>query len=244
MILASAQTNPLENDIYGNLKQHYRIIELALDHGADLIVFPEMSVTGYHRENGKKIAFSGNDPRLDPLRKLAADRNIIIIIGAPLSMENELYIGAFILYPDQTVSVYTKQFLHSGEEQFYKSSFDHNPIIELNNERFSLAICADIENQVHPENAHKVNSTFYITSIFFSVEGMTGAYKKLENYAKKYKMHILMSNYCGRCWGLDAGGRSAFWDSNGELIAILNDRPGLLVVEKNKNKCTGKTLEI
>ena len=42
-----------------------------------------------------------------------------------------------------------------------------------------------------------------------------------------------MSNYCGKLWDLDAGGRSAFWSNNGIMIAELNEASlGLVIVEK------------
>jgi predicted amidohydrolase len=65
MILASAQTKPKRGDIKENLLDHYRLIELASEKGADLIVFPEMSMSGYEREKAGTLAFSENDPRLE-----------------------------------------------------------------------------------------------------------------------------------------------------------------------------------
>ncbi len=45
MILAAAQTKPTRGDIEANLSDHYRLIELAVQNGAQLIAFPEMSIT-------------------------------------------------------------------------------------------------------------------------------------------------------------------------------------------------------
>jgi predicted amidohydrolase len=47
MILASAQTKPNQGDIQSNLIDHYNLIELASKNNVELIVFPEMSITGY-----------------------------------------------------------------------------------------------------------------------------------------------------------------------------------------------------
>ncbi len=112
MILTSAQTNPKRFDIQANLDEHYRLIELASENGADLILFPEMSITGYEREKAKELAFNQDDPRLNKLRELSVENKIIVIAGAPILIENNLYIGAFVIKPDNTVSIYTKQFLH------------------------------------------------------------------------------------------------------------------------------------
>jgi apolipoprotein N-acyltransferase len=58
MILASAQTKPKRGNIESNLNDHYNLIDLASQNQADLIVFPEMSITGYERENALDLAFA------------------------------------------------------------------------------------------------------------------------------------------------------------------------------------------
>lgn len=51
MILAAAQTKPTQGNIEANLQDHYNLIEMAVQNGAQLITFPEMSITGNEREN-------------------------------------------------------------------------------------------------------------------------------------------------------------------------------------------------
>jgi predicted amidohydrolase len=243
MILAAAQTKPKQGDIDGNLADHYRLIEIAHAEGANLLVFPEMSLTGYERENANKLSFAKNDSRLDELRILAVDHKMVIAAGAPIMLNSGLYIGSFILHPDGSISIYSKQFLHVGEEEFYKSSFDHNPLIGLGNDRISLAICADIDNPLHPENAWENRSTIYVASIFYTPKGIAPAHDLLRGYAEKYSMNILLANYSGKSWGLDAGGKSAFWTNRGNLIAALDGTcSGLLVVENNNGIWTGKKI--
>jgi len=233
MILASAQTSPKRFDIKANLNEHYKLIELATKNGADIILFPELSITGYEREKVKELIFKLDDSRLNELRKLSIKNQIIVIAGAPIQIDNELFIGAFIIKPDDTVSVYTKQFLHTGEGVYFQSSVDYNPVIEINNERISLAICADINNPKHPENAKENDISIYLASIFFEPDDMMRAYNTLSSYAEKHSMNVLMSNYTGQSWGLDGGGKSGFWNKKGNLIANLNDTDsGLLLIEK------------
>jgi len=244
MILASAQTKPKRGDLTANLEEHYRLIDLASQQGADLIVFPEMSITGYEREKAEDLAFRLNDSRLNRLRELSVDRNIVIIVGAPIKDENNLFIGTFILKPDNSIFIYTKQFLHEGEKEYFKSSFKYNPMIELKNEKISLAICADIDNSKHAENAGNVGTTLYIAGIFFSPNGIGNAYEILSGYAKKYSMNILMSNFGGQSWGIDSGGQSGFWNKNGKLIANLNNSDsGLLLIERDNDVWTEKKLK-
>jgi predicted amidohydrolase len=245
MILASAQTKPNKNsDIKSNLIDHYNLIDIASENQVNLIVFPEMSITGYERENALNLAFIENDSRLKDLRQLSVKKQIILVVGAPILINKDLYIGAFIIKPDNSISIYTKQYLHFGEEEFFKSSFDYNPSILLNNERISFSICADIDNPLHPKAASMIGTTVYISSIFFSHRGIPDAYEMLSDYANKYKMNVLMSNFCGQSWGIEAGGQSGFWDKNGTLIASLNNTDsGLLIIENVSNNWVGKVIK-
>jgi predicted amidohydrolase len=236
MRIAVAQISAKDGNIIENLKEHYRLIEIAADNGVQLIAFPEMSITGYQREFAEKLSFTEYDSRLDKLRTLAVDKNMIIIAGAPIKIGLGLFIGSFVIFPDGSISIYTKQFLHSGEDTFFSSSFNYNPIINLENERISLAICADINNPLHIRNASKLNNTIYIASIFFTPKGILEAYDLLSDYAKSYSMNVLVSNFSGVSWGLDAGGKSALWSEKGDLIAGLdNCSTGLVIGQKDKD---------
>jgi predicted amidohydrolase len=244
MILAAAQTKPTRGDIDSNLLDHYRLIELAVQNGAQLIAFPEMSITGYERENAEKLAFKKDDSRLDHLKKLASENNMIIIAGAPIQVESQLFIGEFVIAPDNSVSIYTKQFLHEGEEEFFQSSFNYNPMITIEEQKISFAICADIDNPLHPENACKRATDIYIASIFFTPNGIPNAYRDLQSYAEKHKMNVLMSNFSGESWGYPSAGQSAFWNNKGELVGQMNDSDsGLLLIENQNDNWKSKILK-
>lgn len=244
MILAAAQTKPTRGNIEANLSDHYRLIDLAVQNGAQLIVFPELSITGYERENAHKLAFTKEDSRLDSLRKLAVENNIVIVAGAPIQIESELFIGEFIISPDNSAVVYTKQFLHEGEDEFFQSSFDYNPMITIEDQKISFAICADIDNPLHPENAFKRATDIYIASIFFTPNGIPNAYRDLQYYAEKHEMNVLMSNFSGDSWGYPSGGKSAFWNNKGELVAQMNDSDsGLLIIENRGDNWTSKIVK-
>jgi predicted amidohydrolase len=244
MIIASAQTNPDQKDILSNLKDHYQLIRIAATNGVQLIVFPEMSITGYQRERAKEFSFSENDTRLGIMKQMAIDNNMIIIAGAPLNIGQRLFIGSLIFTPEGSTLVYTKQYLHPGEEVSFLPSMIYDPVIEIENEKISLAICADIDNPLHAESAFLRGSSFYFPSIFFSKNGIPEAHKLLGEYAKKYSLNILMSNFCGKSWNTVAGGRSAFWNSKGVLVSSLDEtNSGLLIVEKVVETWKGKTIQ-
>jgi len=244
MIIAAAQTIPTRQNISQNLDDHYRLANLAADYGGQLIVFPEMSLTGYERGLAAELSFVENDPRLDPLRNLANERNIIILAGAPILLKSGLHIGMFILKPNQSEIIYTKQYLHDGEEIWFVPGKVNDLIINLESERISPAICADITNPAHPARAASLNSTLYIASIFYTPNGIFQGLNDLAHYAKTLSMNVLMSNYGGDSYGLASGGKSSFWQSDGELIGGFDGiGKGLLIVDREDSQWKSKVVQ-
>lgn len=241
MIIAAAQTIPLSDNTEANIEDHLRLISLAAGHGVQLIVFPEMSLTGYERERAAELALSEDDPRLEVFKEKASLYKMVIIAGAPIKVGSGLHIGSFIFFPDGKVSIYTKQYLHEGEELFYTSSFDHNPIFDLGDEKVSVAICADITHAEHCATAHRNKATLYLASIFYTPNGIASAYEQLGSYARKHSMNILMSNYGGSSYQFAAAGQSAFWSSKGHLIGKAGAQgEELLIAEKVNGNGTTK----
>lgn len=231
MKIASAQFCPIHEGIEENLAVHYRFIEVAAVHGTQLIVFPEMSITSYIRESAKDHFFTIDDARLEKLQTLSDKYHISIIAGAPVKINNQLYIASFVFSPGRKLEVYTKQYLHDTENGFFTSSFDFDPLLKIDGQYVSPAICADIDHPEHAAAKAKKGATLYVSSIFFSPKGLHEAYELLGSYASANQMNVLMSNFCGSALGMPAGGRSAFWNKNGELVGFLDDvSSGILLV--------------
>ena len=242
--ICAAQLECTVGAIEENLEAHVKLIKLAIVNEARMIVFPELSITGYCREEAESLAFSREDDRLTALRELATSGNIIVIAGAPIRIDDFLYIGSFILLPDGSIDIYTKQYLHTGEELFYASSMHYNPKIQIESETIALAICADIDNPQHPTDAKCASCSVYMPSIFFSSDGIDNGAQKLGHYAQLHSMCILMSNYCGSHWGTEAGGESGFWTEDGTLVAALDKyTSGLVLACKDEDCWTVRLIE-
>jgi predicted amidohydrolase len=231
--IAAAQINSIEGEVEKNLEKHYAYIERAYRKGVKLLLFPELSITGYTRDRAVELAFTANDERLHELKKMSSTYEMTLVVGVPILLKGNLYIGSVIIQPKDKLSFYTKQFLHKGEESYYCASFDFNPIIKLGDERIAFSICADITHLVHAQNAFNSSITLYLASIFFTDDGMNNAFELLRNYAETFNFKVLMSNYSGRCAGFESGGKSAFWNDKGELVNCLDLEEELLVVDSD-----------
>ena len=85
MKIVLAQINPTVGDILGNYKKIIKNIS-KFNNNADLIVFPELSISGYPLEDLvlKDSFLNEISSILNKLRKYCLNKNIAVIIGAPL----------------------------------------------------------------------------------------------------------------------------------------------------------------
>ena len=240
--IAAAQIIPAKGDVDKNLEAHRRLALIAAEHGTNLVVFPELSITGYELNLASELAFTIYDERLKPLMLLAEELGIIVVAGAPFRLDEILYIGAFIISPDNSISIYAKHHVHSTEENVFQPGM-FNPKITLEKDKASLAVCADLTHPIHAEKASQSGSTLYLASVFVTPEG----YKKdalfLKNHARRHKMTVLMSNYGGDSGGLPSAGKSAIWDSEGNKISSLaGTGEGLVIAKKENGRWEGHSI--
>jgi len=176
--IAAAQTCPAKGDVAANLCEHLMLVDLAASKGAQVVVFPELSLTGYEIELAPQLVFSDPDSRLEPLIALAASRSMTVVAGAPVRIAGRLHIGAFVLRPDGTTALYTKHRLGAfGEsascdgvvpppEASVFQPGDWNPLVPFGGHIAAVAVCADIGAPAHPEQAAARGAKTYLASMF------------------------------------------------------------------------------
>src|SRR5688572_29874849 len=109
--LACAQPVPVPGDVEENVRRHVALARLAAAERPEVVVFPELSLTGYELERADELAFERRDARLAALGQLATELEAALIVGAPLRDDGKLYLGAFVLLPSGEELVHTKRFL-------------------------------------------------------------------------------------------------------------------------------------
>ncbi|POY37361.1 carbon-nitrogen hydrolase family protein [Solitalea longa] len=222
MRISIVQTKPLKGTIDQNLRSHVKFIEAAVNKNVDLIVFPELSLTGYEPELAQELATTASDSRLDVLQQLSDKHSISIWVGLPTRNNNQLFISMIIIQPNQNKITYSKQYLFPPEREIFTSG--NNPLVfHFDNEHIvAPAICFELSNPEHHEYAAEQKATIYIASVLNSVTGVDADIEKLSAIAKKYKMTVFMANYVGQSGGYECAGRSSVWDQQGQLIAQLD----------------------
>ena len=88
IMITVAQFNPISGDVESNINKHIALIKLAINENVDVIIFPELSLTGYELYLSKKLGFDRKDKRLSVFQNLSDKYKIIIIVGAPILNED------------------------------------------------------------------------------------------------------------------------------------------------------------
>ena len=78
MKICVAQTRPIKGDIQSNIHNHKKLIDLAVSSGAEIVIFPELSLTGYEPTLAKELAINEDDSRLDDFQKISDTQQITI----------------------------------------------------------------------------------------------------------------------------------------------------------------------
>jgi NAD+ synthase (glutamine-hydrolysing) len=144
--VALAQINPTVGDIPGNARKIGERIAAARDEGAALVVFPELTLSGYPPED-LLLKTSFLERAAGALQELAAQtRGIVALVGFPESAE-DVYNAAAVLADGEVAAIYRKMYLPNYgvfDEQRYFQSGAEAGIFELNGVPIGITICEDI----------------------------------------------------------------------------------------------------
>lgn len=242
-IIAAAQITVKRGAVSENIESHLQLIAKAAEQKAQVIVFPELSLTGYEPDLAAELAFTAQDPRLAPLHEAAQRYEMTIIVGAPLRLEDKQCIAAWILQADGTSSIYTKHHLHAGEERYF-SPASLNPMFTLHQERAALAICADTTHPEHAAHAAAQQASLYLAGVLITPQGYAADATQLQGYAQQYKMLVVLANFGGASGGHESAGKSAIWSPQGNCLAMLKDQgDGLVIATKKKESWTASIFQ-
>ena len=242
MILAAAQTVPKRGDVDANVAQHLDLARRAADEGAALVLYPELSLTGYELDLAADLAFTHDDPRLDPLREFARESGVTLVVGAPLRHDDKLLLTVLILKPDGGVAHYAKRHLGAfpadvnpggpvppPEPSVFAPGTEH-PVLELGGRKVAFAICADIGHPQHVADAAARSADTLLASMFFLPQDRETEHGRLSGYAREHEMWVVVGNYGGPTGGLPSGGASGAWSPAGEPIGVLGSSGSGVIV--------------
>lgn len=240
MKICIAQISPIAGDLQHNISRHIQFAEMAASFGADTIIFPELSLTGYEPALAETLALDPDDTRLDELFKISEARRITIIAGVPTLHAAGICISLIIFQPGKPRQLYSKRYLHPDEEPFFINGPYASGLIGEKND-LALAICYEISVPQHVEQAFKNGAKIYVASVAKFANGVEKALTSLADIGRDYSMTVLMANSIGPADNGICAGRSSIWDNKGTLVGQLDDsQEGILIMDTEIGDCQKK----
>ena len=144
--LALCQLNPTVGDIAGNEAKIVAGIADARGAGAQLVLFPELAVTGYPPEDLLLKEHFLADARAALERIAACTAGIVALVGFP-ERADDVYNACAVLADGSVRAIYRKVFLPNYgvfDEQRYFQSGPGGALIELGAVTVGLTVCEDI----------------------------------------------------------------------------------------------------
>ncbi len=240
--LGVAQFDAIEGDIAANVAEHARLMDEAGGEGVHVLVFPELSITGYA---GNILDEAPGRCRVDPdgldlasLRDACRRNGLVAVVGAGLDHGRGLELSTIVYGRQGEVSAtYGKRYLDPREKGWFVAG-GPDRTIDVDGWRLGLGICYDSS---FPEQARALalgGADAYLVSGAFPVgdsDHRRSVYfpaRALEN-----TVYEAFSNYVGDHGGLSYCGRSAVFGPDGRLLADAGpDRAGIATADLDPEK--------
>ncbi|MCL4473236.1 MAG: NAD+ synthase [Actinobacteria bacterium] len=223
--LALAQINSIVGDLDGNAAKIAGYIERAKSSGADIVVFPELSLTGYPPED---LTFNPDflDANTAALEGLCGKAiGIVVIIGYLDSPGGDVYNAAAVLSGGKVAGICHKMRLPNYgvfDEFRYFSSASRPALFDLNGTLVAVNICEDIWYPDEPIGSQVAAGASLIVNLSASPyrTGRTRTREEmLETRARDYLTPVALVNLVGGQDELVFDGNSLVYDEHGHLIA-------------------------
>lgn len=234
--VAVAQTSPALGEVHHNLLQHLHKIKQARDLGADMVVFPELSLTGYNlHDYAPDVAINlKKADKLAPLLEVSKDTSILL--GLVEESDSFVYYNSALLLADgQIKAVHRKVYLPTygifDEERIFSPGKGFS-LFDSPAGSSSVLICEDFW---HPSSCYLLamkgaaivhymaNSPINTKDLRNQEEDPSFIGKLLQVNSRLYGIYSVYANRVGFEDGVGFGGGSRIIDPSGKMVAVAGN---------------------
>jgi predicted amidohydrolase len=211
------QYGPLAGGIPENAAEHVRLIEDADAHGSRLVLFPELSLTGYRLDEllAPESWLVPDDARLRPIQEICRRTGITAVVGAPFREAGGTpRLASLVLHPDGSTETAFKTHLHGREQDLFTPG-DGARIIYVDGWRIALAMCFDAAVPGHAAAAAGAGADVYCVSALYTRDEEHRLALQLGARAMDYRMFTLLANLGGNSPLGESCGLSGIWSPDG-----------------------------
>jgi len=153
--IALAQLAPTLGDLDANLARHHELLEHSRSEGADLVVFPELGLTGYLLQDlAAEVAMRLEDPRLAKLVEATTGLSAVVSFVEE-SVDHRLFIAAALVEDGTIRHVHRKLFLPTyglfDERRFFAAGDQLRAVPSRLGIGVGLAVCEDFWHLTVPQ---------------------------------------------------------------------------------------------
>ena len=218
-----AQINPIVGSFKHNTQLILDAIAQAQKNNADVIVFPELVITGYPPEDllFRPAFLKRVDEALEEIAK--ATKNITAIIGAPKEERGKLFNVACVMQEGKITQSYAKQHLPNYrvfDEKRYFRRGKESIVIDIKGHKVGLLICEDIWMTAPAQNAKQAGAEMLLVlnASPYRTNKTNERLKILAQRSTDNDLSIVYANLVGGQDELIFDGESLVFDRAGQLI--------------------------
>ncbi len=225
MRVALAQINTTVGDIWGNVERMSDALKRAVESGAGLVAFPELTIPGYPPED---LLMRPNfiEENMRALNEFAGQvpEDIVAAVGF-VDLDADLYNACAVLSGGEVLHRYHKQYLPNYgvfDENRYFREGSGAPIVDLGGDLVGVSVCEDIWYPGGPAREQALSGASVLLNISASpYHRRKGAFRErmLGVRASDYGCYVVFCNLVGGQDELVFDGHSVVFDPEGSLVA-------------------------
>jgi predicted amidohydrolase len=224
-------------DVNENLAIIEHQVLAAVEQGADLIIFPELFLSGYNiGQTVQELAQQADGQACQQASRIAREANIAILYGYPEKLDTEVYNSALLIDKNGNPQAnYRKAHLFGSYEKSYFQPGDALIIAELEGLNIGILICYDVE---FPEAVRAL--TYAGADLIAVPTALMEDYCRVAEHvvptrAYESEIYVAYVNRCGSEGDTIYCGRTCLVGPDGRDILRAGKSEDLLIADIDKN---------
>lgn len=224
-----AQPETATGDVAANVANHVDALRTAAVDNARVVIFPELSLTGYSFD-AEPIA--PDDERLRPLVAACARTGLTALVGAPVDADGGgRHIAVVAVDADGVTVAYRKQWLGRAERPHFVPG-PAPAAVAVDGVRLGLAVCRDTGVGEHAAATAAIGIDVYAAGVLEHAADAHVIAERAARVATTNGVWVAVACFAGGTGeGYDrASGGSGLWRPDGSALAVAGAEVGEVVV--------------
>lgn len=212
--IAAAQPRCTPYDVAANAVAHAEVIR---DAAAQVVVFPELSLTGYELD---APPVAPDDARLQPIVDACAATGSLGLVGAPTADADGDHISVMAVDGSGAKVAYDKMWLSETESLRFRPGGD-TVVLHVDGWRLGLAVCKDSGVSEHAAATAARGMDVYVAGVLDSADDASVQDVRARRIATRHGVWVVIASFAGSTGGgyEVAAAQSRIWSPEGTVVA-------------------------